>query len=166
MEESLFPRDHSLTKGILKDYETAEFLEFSMNPATISDSKNNTFAIIESPGRSHPFIQWSNGGKRIVGFKLKFFRTENESEVRRKVRWLQSLQYPEYSSDGRLLAGPHKVLFLFGNTFGSDQKWIVESVQVQYGELWSKKLEPYSAEVDISLMEWNDNFVSYGSVRR
>ena len=152
--------------GLIKDYETAEHLEFSINPDTISDDKSNTFAVLEAPGRSHPIIQWSSGGKRAVSFKLKFYRTEDEDEVRRKVEWLRSLQYPEYRNDGRLQAGPHKVLFIFGDVYGSDQKWIVESVKVQYGGLWSKDLKPYSAEVDISLTEWNEGFVSYQSVRR
>ena len=153
-------------KGLIKDYENGEYLEFIINPDNISDNKSNSFAVLSTPGTSNPLIQWSSGGKRTVSFKLKLYRTQDNNEIQQKVRWLQSLQYPEYGSDGRVILGPHRVLFIFGDTYASDKKWIVESVKVQYGNLWSRELVPYGAEVDITLMEWNEEPISYQSFRR
>lgn len=153
-------------QGYLVDIETGEQFTFSFNPEAIGDSKSVSYAIIKIAGRTNPYIQWSSSDERKVSFDLKLYRLTNDNqEVNKKIKWLESLQYPEYDTEGYLIAAPHRVLFIFGERYTGEQKWVVESAKVTFSNLWTKDLNPLFATVSLSLVEWNEENINYTDVR-
>ena len=154
------------TLGYIVDVETGEQLVFSFNPEAISDDKSVSYAVIKIAGRSNPYIQWSSSDERKVSFELKFYRLTNDNqEVNKKVRWIESLQYPEHDAEGYLVAAPHRVLFIFGERYTGDTKWVVDGAKVAFNNLWTKDLLPLFATVNISLIEWREQEISYKDIR-
>ena len=154
------------TAGYIVDVETGEQLVFSFNPESINDDKSVSYAVIKIAGRSNPFVQWSSSDERKVSFELKFYRlTKDDQEVNQKVKWLESLQYPEHDAEGYLVAAPHRVLFIFGSRYTGDLKWVAEVVDVSFSNLWTKDLSPLFATVNITLIEWREQEISYKDIR-
>lgn len=168
-EEMIMPNEaenSEPTQGYLIDIETGEQFTFSFNPESIDDNKNVSYAVIKIAGRSNPFIQWSSSDERNIQFALKIYRlTDDNQEVTNKIKWLESLQYPEYDDEGYLISAPHRVLFIFGNRYTGDQKWVVESAKISFSNLWTKDLSPLFATVTISLIEWNEENINYSDIR-
>jgi len=133
----------------LVDVDTGERLEFQYNPNEISDEKSTAYAAIKVPGMSHPRYQFVAGEARKISFKVEFFK----GPVKERVRWLQSLQYPEH--DGTMLKNaPHRVLFIFGDLFPG-VVCIVPSVKARFFHLFDQStLAPQRAEVDVTLEEY------------
>jgi hypothetical protein len=133
----------------LVDVDTGERMEFQYNPNEITDEKGTAYAAIKVPGMSHPRYQFVAGEARKITFKVEFFK----GPVKDKVRWLQSLQYPEH--DGTMLKNaPHRVLFIFGDLFPG-VVCIVPSVKARFFHLFDQStLAPQRAEVDITLEEY------------
>jgi len=152
--------DREPIKGYLVDVDDGSRLEFQFNPNVLDDGKETNVAEVAIPGRSHPRYQFVHGGTREIGFKLEFFKTP---DLKSKVAWLQSLQYPTHAG-AMLERAPHKVLFVFGSLF--NLTCIVKSVKAKYFELFDLQLEPQRAEVDLVLWEDVATSVSPGQVRR
>lgn len=135
-------------QAYLVDVDTGERLEFQYNPNEIVDEKSTAYASIKVPGMSHPRYQFVAGEARRISFKIELFR----GPVKERVKWLQSLQYPEH--DGTMLKNaPHRALFIFGDLFPG-VICIVPSVKARFFHSFDQAtLAPQRAEVDITLEE-------------
>ena len=147
-------------KGYLIDSESGDELEFQYNPSDVVDEKSTNFAAIRIPGMSHPRYQYVAGEPRKIAFRLQFFK----GEVREKVAWLQSLQYPEHA-DTMLKNAPHRVIFVFGELFPG-VLCVVRDVKARFHGLFEPEtLLPQQADVDVVLEEYVDESVPYSEVR-
>lgn len=147
-------------KGYLVDVVDGSRLEFQYNPSEITDAKETEVAEVLIPGRSHPRYQFVAGHTREIAFGLELFKLP---DLKARVRWLQSLQYPTH--DGSMLTkAPHKVLFVFGTLFNT--VCIVKSVVVKWIDLFTPELDPQRAVVDLTLWEDVEASVSPAEVRR
>ena len=146
-------------KGYFVDVVDHSRLEFQYNPSEVSDAKDTTIGEVKIPGRSHPRYQFVAGEKREIAFVLAFFKVP---DLKAKVRWLQSLQYPTH--DGAMLKkAPHKVLFVFGTLFNT--VCIVKSAKVKWFDLFTPQLDPERADVELVLWEDVEASVSPQEVR-
>lgn len=146
-------------KGCLVDVVDGSRLEFQFNPDNISDNKETNIGEIRIPGRSHPRYQFVSGERREISFKLEFFKVP---DLKTKVKWLQSLQYPTHA--GTILQrAPHKVLFVFGTLF--NLTCLVKTVKARFFQMFDLQLEPERAEVDIVLWEDVENSIGPSEVR-
>lgn len=152
-------------KGYLVDVETGEKLVFQFNPEALDDTKETDYATIDVPGMSHPKVQFTSGGARSVAFTLRLYKTDQSEQVEGQIRWLQSLQYPEYDEDGYLVAGPHRVLFVFGTMFTGNSKFVVKNVKPHYTNMFTPELAVRYAEVSVELLECIEESVDYRDVR-
>jgi hypothetical protein len=143
------------------DLYTGERLEFQFAPNDLREEKSGAWASSRVPGQSHPRYQFTAGGARTLQFTLDLYRLD---DLEQRVRWLQSLEYPEYEQQ-ILSAPPHLVAFLFGTLY-EDVAWMVTSVKNRYFELFTPGLKPLRAEVDIQLEEYIDRAVDYREIRR
>jgi hypothetical protein len=129
-------------KGVLVDLVDNSRLEFQFNPSEIGDGKDTDVASVKIPGRSHPRHQFVTGEEREIAFRLEFFKVP---DLKAKVRWLQSFQYPTH--DGSMLKkAPHRVLFVFGTLFNTT--CVVKSVKVKWIDLFTPQLDPQRASVN------------------
>lgn len=124
-------------------------LEFQFAPADLSDEKGVVFAKMRVPGLSHPRLQYVAGDARVLQFTVTFYRVP---DLRQRVRWLQSLQYPEHTGNA-ISSAPHRVMLLFGSLF-QDVVWVVPSVKVKYSHPFTAALEPLRADVEMTLEEF------------
>jgi hypothetical protein len=146
-------------KGVLVDLVDNSRLEFQFNPSEVDEGKDTEIASVKIPGRSHPRHQFVCGEEREIAFKLELFKLP---DLKERVRWLQSLQYPTH--DGSMLKkAPHKVLFVFGTLFNTT--CVVKSVKVKWGDLFTPQLEPQRAEADVVLWEDVETSVGPAAVR-
>lgn len=149
-------------QGAIVDIDNARRVTFTLNPETFQDSKETNFANIEIPGMSHPKIQFTGGGERVVSFSvfLHYAVTEN---VPAAIRQLQSWLYPEYTS-GRLTKAPPRLLMIFGDTW-PDEQWVLVSCNVNR-ERFNKELECVFAVVDLEFKQYIQQSVDAKDVRR
>ena len=107
-------------RGFLSDlsfFESAraDILYFQFNPSEVSVSHAPGWIISQTPGRSHPFVQYGGSGQRKVSFTLKLAYTLNDvGNVQDNVNWIHSFLFPSSFGDPNegLISAP-KSLFLY-----------------------------------------------------
>jgi hypothetical protein len=126
-------------RGRLTNYRTANFVEFTLNPTQIRDSKGNNMVEQGIPGFSDPFVMWASGKARVISFDLDLcgetrLRTignqltngasnSNNPEtafgltINGELEYYMSMEYPVDptlpGSDG----GPDKFVFTYGGLY-------------------------------------------------
>lgn len=155
----------SAIPGYLVDTATNERFEFQYNPPEIQDQIKSGWFKLMVPGSTHPRLQWVAGGGRTWSMKVQFYRETNDhEEVSKKVRFLQSLMYPKYSSAGDLERGPAICMFGFGSLYQADV--VVDGCNVKYYKLFDPAdLQPIIADVDLKLEEFLPEGRSFEDIR-
>ena len=103
-------------------------------------------------GRSSPYVAYKSTGARTVDISIIFFAMEDaEEEVLKKIRWLQSFLYPDYS--GQIVKPPKMLRVMVGKGF-IDIKGILKSCPVS----WKSPYDTYSglpfrAELTLNIQE-------------
>ncbi len=103
-------------------------------------------------GRSAPFFSYQSTGARTFEFLLYLIAEEEAyEEVYKRIRWLQSFCYPDYT--GPLMRPPKKLQLFIGSGFVV-MKGIIRSANVT----WKKPLDafigyPMVAEIPINFNE-------------
>ena len=143
----------------LIDLITGESLEFQYAPPELNDDKSTAYSEAKVFGWSHPRQQYNAGGARTLQFKLEFYGTNTMP----RVRWLQSLLYPEYEN-GNIVNGPHRVKLVFGGQYEAET-WTVTAVKAKAFDRFTRELIPMRAELDITLTEYVERSVDYREVR-
>lgn len=110
-------------------------------------------------GRSSPFVYYKSTGARKLEFNLFLFAEgDAEEEIKNRVRWLQSFQYPDYS--GQVMRPPKKVQIVLGRNFIQ-----ITGILRGCSVTWKAPYDtdngvPMHAEIGISLQEVVD--IPYG----
>ena len=95
--------------AFLVDLVTGERLAFQFAPNDLKGDRTTGWVSAKVPGMSHPRCQYVSGEERTLQFTVEFFQIQ---DIEARVRWLQSLTYPEYEQ-GFLSAPPHLVELVF-----------------------------------------------------
>lgn len=152
-----------VAKGFLINETTLERLIFQFNPAEITDSRSVSFEKIQVPGLSHPFLQFTAGDGRTLSFLLEFSAIGYKRDIMGDIRWLQSLQYPQWG-EGVLKAAPPRVTFIFGKLLRL--RGVITSVQVTYRQ-WDPTLTKLlRAGATVDFEEYVPKSVNMWKVRR
>lgn len=122
-----------------------ERLPIQFVPSSLDYNRTSGIANIEVVAKTNPLRQWT-GGDTKLNFSLDFYSVEESREdVFKKVKWLQSLSYPND------LGEIPKVRVVFGDLF-LEEVWLVENVGVKFSNFHPQKnWLPIQATVDISL---------------
>ena len=147
-------------QGAIADTDTGARVTFDINPESFEDSKDTEFASISIPGMSHPRLQYTGGGERILSFSVLLHYGATK-DVPAAIRMLQSWLYAGYTNS-RLNKGPAKLLFIFGDTW-PDEQWVMTSCKVTRGR-FNKNLECVFAEVAIELKQFIEESVDVKDV--
>lgn len=93
----------------------ADVLYFQFNPSEVRVTHAPGWIISQTPGRSHPFVQYGGSGQRKIAFTLKLAYTLNDvGNVTDNVNWIHSFLFPATFGDPneQLITAP-KPLFLY-----------------------------------------------------
>jgi|GEM_PF-206238 len=152
-----------VAKGFLVNEVTLEKLIFQFNPQEITDSRSVAFEKIQVPGLSHPVLQFTAGDGRKLSFLLEFSAVGYNRDIMADIRWLQSLQYPQWG-EGAIKSAPPRVAFVFGKLLRL--RGVIASTQVTYRR-WAPDLARLlEASVTIDFEEYVPKSVDMLEVRR
>lgn len=150
-------------KGFLINEVTLERLFFQFNPLEIRDSRSVSFEKVQVPGLSHPFLQFTAGDGRTLSFRLEFSAVGYNRDIMADIKWLQSLQYPQWG-EGVIKSAPPRVAFVFGKLLRL--RGVVTSTEVTY-KRWDPSLTRLlEASVTIDFEEYVPKSVNMWKVRR
>lgn len=127
---------------------------FGMNPESIREDSNPTYAETQIPGQNRPMYQFINGGEWNITFTLNFFYAKRRREhVLEEIRTLQDLTQRRYNDPDAtgVYQGPPVIFFYFGEYF-KGEPFILRRVQVKSFDLFDPvRLLPMRADVELSL---------------
>ena len=107
----------------IMDLVTKEKLFFQTIPDEITESSDNTFVAIATPGRNNPRFQYT-GGDDTLEMTITFYSDHHSrQDVIKKVKWLQAL-----GKNNGYEEAPHEVLFSFGVMFKASKFLIVKAI--------------------------------------
>jgi len=148
---------------------TEERLEFQLVPDEIAWNKAAEYASVPILGRSEPIRVYSSSTTKIFNLTLGFMASVDggddgvpESEIDGRVRWCESLVYPEVKG-GVYLPTP-TVIFVFGTLI--DVRCVCTNVApVIKGPWTTPDLTSYHAIISLTLEEVSDRLLSSSEVR-
>lgn len=152
--------------GFIVDTVTRERLIFQYNVKTVESGGAN-YSAQEVLARSIPRFHYKGGRERTLELPLVFTMQEKSREdIRRSVRFLQSLAYPDYSSSGELSEAPHPVVVVQGKLYSQDI-WLVRDFQIRWGDALDPVSQlPSEVLVNLTLIEIRNKARSYREVIR
>lgn len=138
--------------GFIVDTVTRERLLFQYN-VDIRESGGAEYEMHQTIARSVPQYHYKGGKERILEMPITFTMQEFlREDVKRSVRWLQSLAYPSYSGS-EVDNSPHPVVVVQGRLYTKDL-WIVKDFNVQWGQARDPITQiPNEATVNLTLAE-------------
>lgn len=138
--------------GFLVDTITGQRLVFQYN-VNATESGGADYAVQACLGRSTPRHHYKGGKDRSLKLPIVISMKEfTRDDVRRNVRFLQSLVYPDYNGDDVSLA-PHPVVLVQGRMYSQDL-WLVTDYEIEWGEARDPITQlPSEALVTLTLLE-------------
>ncbi len=157
-----FLRNH----GFLVDTVTRERLVFQYNVAS-RESGGANYATHEVLARSVPQFHYKGGKERTLELPLTFTMQErSRDDIRRAVRFLQALAYPDYNSSDEASLAPHPVVVVQGRLYTQDT-WLVRDFGIQWGNSIDPVTQlPSEVQVNLTLVEMRSRGKSYNEVLR
>jgi len=161
-----FLKNRPIGHGFIVDTVTKERLVFQYNVAT-SESGGANYTVHEVLARSVPRFHYKGGKERVLELPLVFtMKEKSRDDIRRSVRFLQGLAYPDYASGGELEAAPHPVIVVQGKLYSQDT-WFVRDFKIKWGEALDPVSQlPSEALVNLTLIEVRSRAKSYSEVIR
>jgi hypothetical protein len=151
--------------GELIDLETGDSLAFQYMPAELKIGRAPEYGDNTIVGQSHPRSQFIGGGPKLVKFTLWFhWETDDAGEVYGKVRWLESLTYPDVEAGGGMRTAPHPVAIHLGET-DLGKMFVLRRFEAEFPDLDPRTLYPLVAKVDLGFSELARKPVSYKTIR-
>jgi hypothetical protein len=150
--------------GFIVDTITKERLVFQYN-VDIKESGGAEYAQQNTLARSIPQYQYKGGKERLLDMPITFTMKErHRDDVRRSVRWLQALCYPEYNGGIEASIAPHPVVVIQGKLYWKDV-WIVKDFSVEWGKARDPITQlPSEATVNLTLAEISGRGKSYSEM--
>ncbi len=138
--------------GFLVDTVTGQRLVFQYN-VNAKETGGADYAIQACLGRSSPRHHYKGGKDRQLQLPIVISMKEfTRDDIRRNVRFLQSLVYPDYNGDDASLA-PHPVVLIQGRLYSQDL-WLVTDYEIEWGESRDPITQlPSEALVTLTLLE-------------
>lgn len=139
--------------GFILDTVTNEKLAFQYNVIP-REAGGANYAEQMTLGRSVPRMHYSGGKARTVELPITFtMRERTREDVLRSARWLESLAYPDYSSEDEISQGPHPVVLVQGKLYTNDT-WLVRDFSITWGSALDPVTQiPESVTVNLTLVE-------------
>jgi hypothetical protein len=161
-----FVRNLLRNHGFLVDTVTRERLVFQYNVQG-RESGGANYANHEVLARSVPQYHYKGGKERTLELPLTFTMQErSRSDIRRAVRFLQALAYPDYSQNSEASIAPHPVVVVQGRLYAHDT-WLVRDFSVQWGNAMDPVTQlPSEVQVNLTLIEMRTRGKSYNEVIR
>lgn len=152
--------------GFIVDTVTKERLVFQYN-VSARESGGADYAIHQVLARSVPKFHYKGGKERVLELPLVFTMQERaRSDIRRSVRFLQGLAYPDYSNGGELETAPHPVVVVQGRLYSQD-RWLVRDFNIQWGDAMDPVSQlPSEVQVNLTLVEIRSRAKTYNEVIR
>ena len=149
--------------GYLVDTITRERVEFQYN-VDFGESGGAEYAMQKALARSVPYMHYKNGKERVLDMPITFtINEESREDVKRSIRFLQGLAYPDYEDDEGSLA-PHPVIVVQGELYTEDI-WVVQDYSIKWGEARDpESMLPHEATITLKLIEISDKGKSYDEV--
>lgn len=161
-----FLKNRPTSHGFIVDTVTKERLVFQYNVAS-SESGGANYSMHEVLARSIPRFHYKGGRERVLELPLVFtMKEKSRDDIRRAVRFLQGLAYPDYASGGELEAAPHPVVVVQGKLYSQDT-WLVRDFQIKWGDALDPVSQlPSEVLVNLALVEIRSRAKSYSEVIR
>lgn len=156
----------SVFRGFLADVELgnlvgADILFFQFNPSEVRITHAPGWIISQTPGRSHPFVQYGGSGQRKVSFTLKLAYTLNHvGNVQDNVNWLHSFLFPSSFGDPNegLISAPKSLFLCLGQIIARGDEMravpvIMLKADVRYHTMMrAEELEPQFADISLEFL--------------
>lgn len=138
--------------GFIVDTITKERLVFQYN-VDAKEQGGAEYTKQSTLARSVPQYQYKGGKDRVLTLPITFtMQTATRDDVRRSVRWLEALAYPDYNGS-EIAQGPHPVLVVQGKLYMKDL-WLVQDFAVEWGQARDPITQlPSEATVNLTLIE-------------
>lgn len=152
--------------GFLVDTVNGERLIFQYN-LNAKESGGAEYAEQKTLGRSVPHFQYKGGKARVIELPITFTMREfTRDDVRRNMRWLEGLAYPDYNGESEVSMAPHPVVLVQGKLYAKDL-WIVRDFSIEWGPALDPITQlPSEATCNLSLMEVARSGKSRGEIIR
>lgn len=139
--------------GFIVDTVTGEKMAFQYN-STPSEQGGAEYAEQKCLGRSVPQLHYIGGKARTLDLPITFTMKEvTREDVKKNVRWLQALAYPDYQNDDEASLAPHPVVVIQGKLYTKDL-WVVRDFSIKWGEAIDPITQiPSEATVNLTLVE-------------
>lgn len=158
-----------VNKFLIVDLTNGGVMPLQINPSPIRDSKGTNWDDSQVPGLSHPRSQFIAGEARIIRFTAQFYFESpltgvDYAEVRRRAKWLESLQYPTHA--GTMLMRPPAICMIIMGMLYRGIRVNFRQVETDYTDPFdSITLYPFRANVDCVCHELVEQSVSPFQVR-
>ena len=147
--------------GAIAEVDSGDIMHFKINPESIEDSKDTSYANIEIPGMSHPRYQYTGGAERVLSFTV-YLHNGTGDDVPTCLKLLRSWLYADYS-EGKLIEAPKKLLIIFGDSW-PDEVWLLRSMRITHNK-FDKTLNSMYAEVELEFIEFIEDSIGAEDVR-
>jgi hypothetical protein len=139
--------------GFIVDTVTGEKMAFQYNTIP-SESGGAEYEEQKCLGRSVPQLHYVCGKARTLELPIVFtMEDQTRDDVRKNVRWLESLAYPDYEDDDELSLAPHPVVVVQGKLYSKDL-WVVKDFSIKWGEVLDPISQiPSEALINLTLVE-------------
>lgn len=153
-------------RGFLSDVQLgnqvgADILFFQFNPSEVRVTHAPGWIVSQTPGRSHPFVQYGGSGQRKVSFTLKLAYTLNSvGNVQDNVNWLHSFLFPTSFGDPNegLISAPKTLFLCLGQIIARGDEMravpvIMLKADVRYHTMMrAEQLEPQFADISLEFL--------------
>ncbi|MCB7129844.1 MAG: hypothetical protein J3T61_09940, partial [Candidatus Brocadiales bacterium] len=154
------------TRGFLADIQLGNFfgsdlLFFQFNPSEVRVTHAPGWIISQTPGRSHPFVQYGGSGQRKIAFTLKLAYTLNHvGNVQDNVNWIHSFLFPSSFGDPNegLITAPKPLFLYLGQIIARGEEIkavpvILLKADVRYHtQMRPEELEPQFADLSLEFL--------------
>lgn len=162
-----------VARGRITNYRTGDYVNFHLNPSTISEKKGVNLVEDSIPGGSQGLLRWASSKTGVITFSLdldaeismrkrgrnmiNFAEDDTVDDTNRysvdaECEFFASFQFPVDPTILGRSAEPDKVIFTFGRAFAG-VLCVVESVDITYRE-FSPTLCTTKAKVDLTLKRY------------
>lgn len=138
--------------GFIVDTVTGGRLIFQYNVAA-KESGGADYTMHAALARSIAIPHYKGGQDRVLELPIIMTMQDfTRDDVRRSVRFLESLAYPDYNGDEASLA-PHPVVIIMGKMYAQDL-WLVRNYNIEWGDSRDPITQlPSEAVVNLTLFE-------------
>jgi len=164
LKGSNIPQFGKFNYGFIVDTVTNERLAFQYNIA-LKETGGGEIEHHKCLARSVPQLHYKGGKERTLEMPITFTMTKTDrSDVKKSIRFLQALAYPDYSGKTEIERAPHPVAVVIGDLYSKDL-WVVIDFSIEWGDARDPYTQlPSEATITLKLVEVAPTGKSYSEV--